>query len=66
MKQNTIAAGRHNLLTTDAAAGNLDGEALQSKLAAANEQTASQAHKLAMKCLGSMVETGSLQIRLNF
>ena len=66
MKQNTIAAGRHVLLTTDAAAAKLDGDQLQAKLGAANDQTAQQAYSLAMKCLGSMVETGSLQIRLNF
>lgn len=66
MKQNTIAAGRHILLTTDVDAAGLDGEALENKLTAANDQIAAQAHKLAMKCLGSMVETGSLQIRLNY
>ncbi|HJA74855.1 MAG TPA: C69 family dipeptidase, partial [Candidatus Limosilactobacillus gallistercoris] len=66
MKQNTIAAGRHILLTTDKAAAELDGDQLQAKLGAANDQTAQQAYALAMKCLGSMVETGSLQIRLNF
>lgn len=66
MKQNTLAAGRNVLLKTDPEAIKLDGEALQKKLAHANDQTANQAYQLAMKCLGSMIETGSLQIRLNY
>lgn len=66
MKQNTIAAGRNVLRTTDQTAAALTGLDLQKKLAAANAKTAAKAHELGMKCLGSMVETGSLQIRLNY
>ncbi len=66
LKRETIAKGRHVLLTTDPAAAKLTGEGLQKKLQEANEETAQAAYQEAMKCLGSLVETGSLQIRLNF
>lgn len=66
MKQNVIAAGRHVMLSTDEKAAGLTGESLQKALAAANELTAQQAYRLGMKCLGEMVKTGSLQIRLNY
>lgn len=66
MQQKTVAAGRHVLLTTDAAVGQLTGEELMTKLEDANKVSAQQAYSLAIKCLGELVETGSLQIRLNF
>lgn len=66
MQQKTVAAGRHVVLTTDPNVGQLKGEQLHKKLQEANENSAQQAYKLAMKCLGELVETGSLQIRLNF
>lgn len=66
LKRETIAKGRHVLLTTDPAAAKLTGEGLQKKLQEANEETAQAAYQEAMKCLGSLVETGSLQIQLNF
>lgn len=66
LKQNTIAYGRHVLMTTDQAAAKLTGKKVQDCLQAANEKTAQGAYNYAMKCLGDMVETGSLQIRLNY
>lgn len=66
MKQNVIAAGRHVVLSTDEKTAGLTGEGLQKALEAANELTAQQAYRLGMKCLGEMVKTGSLQIRLNY
>ena len=66
LKQNTIAAGRHVLITTDQQADDLGGKPLTDLLQKANEQTATAAYNEAMKALGEMVETGSLQIRLNY
>lgn len=44
----------------------LDGEKLQKKLQEANDKTAKSTYDAAMKCFGDCVETGSLQIRLNY
>ena len=66
MKQSTLAAGRHVLLETDQEVQDLDGEKLQKKLQEANDKTAKSTYDAAMKCFGDCVETGSLQIRLNY
>lgn len=66
LKQQTLAAGRHILLETDAEAEKLAGEELQKKLQAANDETAQAAYDAAMKCFGDCVETGALQIKLNY
>ncbi|NRO91432.1 Dipeptidase [Lactobacillus helveticus] len=42
------------------------GEELQMKLQKANDQTAKAAYDAAMKCFGDCVETGALQIKLNY
>ena len=44
----------------------LDGEKLQKKLQEANDKTAKSIYDAAMKCFGDCIETGSLQIRLNY
>ncbi|MGO1702799.1 MAG: C69 family dipeptidase, partial [Lactobacillus helveticus] len=41
-------------------------EELQMKLQKANDQTAKAAYDAAMKCFGDCVETGALQIKLNY
>lgn len=64
--RDTTAAGRHIMMETDQAVASLDGDALQAKLMAANDQIAAEAHELGMKCLGEMVENGALKIKLNF
>lgn len=66
MKQQTLATGRNLLLKTDAAVKDLDGKELQTKLQEANGQIAEEAYAAAMKCFGSCIETGALQIRLNY
>lgn len=66
MKQSTLAAGRHVLLETDQKVQDLDGEKLQKKLQEANDKTAKSTYDAAMKCFGDCIETGSLQIRLNY
>lgn len=66
MKQSTLAAGRHILLETDKAVQDLDGKQLQEKLQTANNQIAKSTYDKAMKCFGECVETGALQIRLNY
>lgn len=66
LKQKTTAAGRHVLIETDQQAAKLSGKELTDQLQKANEQTANAAYDQAMKTLGDMVETGSLQIRLNY
>lgn len=66
MKQQTLAAGRHILLETDSEVEKLTGEELQMKLQKANDQTAKAAYDAAMKCFGDCVETGALQIKLNY
>lgn len=66
MKQQTLAAGRNVLLKTDEEVQNLAGEKLQERLQKANGETASKAYNFAMQCFGECVETGSLQIRLNY
>ena len=66
LEQQTLAAGRHILLETDAEAEKLTGEELQKKLHNTNEQTAKAAYDAAMKCFGDCVETGALQIKLNY
>ncbi|MCH3904292.1 MAG: C69 family dipeptidase [Lactobacillus sp.] len=66
LQQNTIAAGRQQLLATDQTAAKLTGQKLQQALQAANAKTAELSYNLAMKCFGACVETGALQIKLNF
>lgn len=66
MKQNTLAAGRHALLVTDAQAAQLTGSKLQELLKAANEATAKKTYDLAMKCFGECIENGALKIKLNY
>lgn len=66
MKQSTLAAGRHVLLETDEEVQDLDGEKLQKKLQEASDKTAKATYDAAMKCFDDCVETGSLQIRLNY
>lgn len=66
LKQNTVAAGRNTIMKTDPEAAQLDGEELQKKLQEANEKNANKAYELAMKCVGEVVESGALQIYLNY
>lgn len=66
LKQNTLGDGRHVIMLTDKKAAGLSGKELTTRLEAANQQIATTAYNHAIQCLGDMVETGSLQIRLNF
>lgn len=66
MKQETLANGRHLLLETDNKVKNLSGKELQNALQKANEQIAKQSYDTAMKCFGSCIENGALQIKLNY
>lgn len=65
MQRTTIAKGRHILLETDPVAKHQDDSELQETLEKANQQTADATYQAAMKCLGDMVKTGTLQIQLN-
>ena len=53
-------------MLTDDKAAEMSGKELTTELEKANQEIATAAYNLAMKCLGDMVETGSLLIRLNF
>lgn len=54
------------MLETDSEVEKLTGEELQMKLQKANDQTAKAAYDAAMKCFVDCVETGALQIKLNY
>ena len=67
LDRNTLAQGRHIVATTDAQFADAKDEKAQRQLLMdANEKTAKAAHDLALKCLGEMVQKGSLQMKLNY
>lgn len=67
LDRDTLAAGRQVINATDAKLQSMTDEAAKEDLMTkANDETSNRAYNRAMKCLGDMIQRGSLQMKLSY